>query len=129
MNRPNYVAVIFLRNNGIAEPIEVEAKNGFFNVQGRSYHERRDCVWRFGKDKMPLCIIPENGLTPFGTKEWQDRSMQEKFSELQDHVLKGIRHAEIVKVGGIEGPKMSTKAWIGIIVMGIIGFAILSNYI
>ncbi len=97
--KPSLVAIIFLRNNGRAETMQLETRNGFFNIDKKTYHERRDCTWVVGKDRIPLAIIPEWSLIPIGTKEWEDKPMLEKFNELQDHTLKGIRHAELVKVG------------------------------
>lgn len=128
--RPNSVAVIYLRNNGSAEMMRVETKNDFFSIKGskKSYHERRDCTFTVGKDRIPLAIIPEWGLTPQGTKKWDDKPMQEKFAALQDHVLNGIRHAELIKSGGGMGG-IDTKKAVGLGIMAIVFLAILFNYI
>lgn len=129
LKKPNTVAVIFLRNNGKAEPMEVESKKGFYSIHGKTYNEDRDCIYSLGKDKIPLAIIPEWSLLPYGTKAWHDKPMLEKFSELQDHTLRGIRHAELVKMGEGRESKLNAKAVIGIIVLAIIGYAVFSAYV
>lgn len=126
--KKNKVAILYLQNNGIAKAMELEAKKGFFTINGRTYHEDRDCIYRFSKENIPLAIIPEWSLIPYGTKKWHDKEMIEKFSELEDHVLRGIRHAEFVRLGG-EGDKkinMKNAVLIGIVV--IIGLAIATGY-
>ena len=127
--KPNLVAVLFLRNNGRAEALQLESKNGFFSIARKTYHERKDCTWIVGKDRIPLAIIPEWSLIPLGTKEWQDKTMLEKFNELQDHTLKGIRHAELVKEGMKDFGNIPMKKVImwGIIIL-IVGI-IFVNYI
>lgn len=129
LKKPNTVAVIFLRNNGIAEPMEITTRNGFFNIYGKTYHENRDCVYSLTKDRIPFVIIPEWSLIPLGTKRWENKSMLEKFAELQDHALKGIRHAELVKMGEAgEKGKLSAKAIIGFIILALIGYAIFTQF-
>ncbi len=123
------VAVIYLRNNGNVDLMETETRNGFFNVNGKPYHEDRDCVYRISKDKIPLLIIREWDIIPLGTKKWDDEPMREKFAELEQHVLKGIRVAELVKSGGgIEG-KFTTKQIIlwGLVLL--VGAVILMNFV
>jgi len=114
LKKPNKVAVVYLRNNGVAEFMEVEVKRGFFNISGRTYHENRDCIYRINKEGIPLAIIPEWNLIPIGTKNWDDKSMQEKFAELQDHAIRGIRHAELVRMGDKDYSKINVKGAIGI---------------
>lgn len=128
LKKPNMVAVLFLRNNSNAETMEVESKKGFLSIHGRTYHEDSDCIYRL-QGKYPLAVIPEWSLIPFGTKKWHDRDMIEKFSELQDHVLRGIRHAELVKMGESEGKKLTAKQMIGIGLALLIGIIVLVNYI
>ncbi len=131
LKKTNKVAVIYLRDNGRAEPMEliVDSK-GFFNVNGRVYHEDRDCTYLLGKDKHPFAIIPEWSVVPFGRKSWYDQPMQKIFCILQDHVMKGIRHAERVRTGEKgEGLKLNAKQVILYIVLGIIVVAVLVNYI
>ncbi len=128
LKKPNTVAVLFLHNNGRAEPMEVEVKKGFFNIYGRTYHENKDCMYSFTRERTPLAVIPEWSLIPLGTQKWNDQSTLEKFAELQDHVLKGIRHAELVKMGEREGSKLTTKSIILMIILGIIGIAVAMQY-
>ena len=111
--------MIYLRNNGIAEPMEVIAKKGFFTINNKTYHEKRDCIYTVTKDRIPLAIIKEWDIFPIGTKKWDDESMREKFSELEDHTLRGIRFAELVKMGDSDKPKLNMKQII-LIVLGII---------
>ncbi len=130
LKKPNSVAVIFLRNNGVAQPMELETKNGFFNIEGKTYHENTDCIYTIkDKERTPLAIIPEWSLLPLGTKAWEDHSMQEKFAELQDHTLRGIRHAELVKMGDKGDVKLNAKSLIGLGILAIIVIAVGVNYI
>ncbi len=133
LKKPNMVAVIYLRNNGMAEPIEIESSRGFFHIAGKTYHENRDCIYTvIGKDKarIPLAIIPESNLLPLGTNRWEDKDMQEKFAELQDHTLRGIRHAELVKMGDKGDKKpMTSKQIILLAIAALIVGAIVVNYI
>lgn len=126
--KPNKVAVLFLRKNGNAEPMEKETKNGFFDIEGGTYHERRDCTYFVGKDRVPLAVIPEGGFVPFGTTKWYERTMLERFSECQDHLLKGIRHAELIRSGGM-GVSPNVKKIIGLGLLGLVALVILLNYI
>lgn len=129
LKKPNTVAIVFLRNNGIAELLVLESKRGFFTIANKTYHERRDCTWITGKDRKPLCIVFENDMLPIGKKEWDDKELREKLSELQDHVLRGIRHAELVKMGEKDKANVNMKQ---IIIWGLavlVGGIILFNYI
>jgi hypothetical protein len=125
LKKPKKVAVIYLRNSGIAEPIEIETKKGFFNIDGRTYHERRDCTYTVTKDRIPLAIIREDDLIPMGTKQWEDKTLREKFAELQDHTLRGIRHAELVKMGDKDRGNVDLRKIIGFGILGIIIIAVL----
>lgn len=123
------VAVVYLRNNGIAEPLEVKSVKGFFNINNKIYHEDSDCIFTIAKERIPLAIIPEWSMIPYGTQVWHDKPMIEKFSELEDHTLKGIRHAELVKMGGGgEDKKINLKTAILIGIFLIIGLAIIVGY-
>lgn len=127
--KPKLVAILFLRNNGRAEAMQLESRNGFFSIDKKTYHERKDCTWIVGKERIPLAIIPEWSLIPLGTQEWQDKTMLEKFNELQDHTLKGIRHAELVKMGEKDPMNIPMKK---IIVWGLVilvGGIIIANFI
>jgi len=131
LEKPRTIAILYLHDNNRVEPMELEPKNGFFNINGKTYHERKDCIWTmtYGRDKIPLAIIPEKNLTPVGTGDWEEKTTQEKFAELQDHVIKGIRHAEMVKLAGDGDSKKLNKTVILIIIAVIIGIALLSGYI
>lgn len=126
------IAIIFLRENGIAQPMELEAKKGFFEIAGKSYHEDRDCIWRFNKGGTPLAIIQENSLVPIGTQKWYELRPQEnnidfmkrKMMECQDHILRAIRHAEFVRMGESDKKKMDGKTIIIIIIGLIIGISL-----
>ncbi len=123
-----FVAVLFLKNNRNAELMELKPKNGFFNIGGRTYHEQRDCIYTITKDRVPLVVVIENNLFPVGTKDWEEKTIQQKFAEFQDHVLKGIRHAELVRSDSERGPKMNPKIIIGFIIAAIIGYAMVSSF-
>ena len=127
--KPSKVGVIYLRNNGNVDLMQVETRNGFFNVNGKPYHEDRDCVYRTSKDKIPLLIVREWDIIPLGTKRWDDEPMREKFAELEQHVLKGIRAAELVKAGGGIDTKLTPKQMIlwGLVLL--VGVIVLMNYI
>ncbi len=122
--KKNKIAVLYLRNNSRAEPMEVESRRGFFEINDKVYHEQRDCMYIMGKERLPLAIIPEWSLFPIGTKKWDDQSMLEKFAECQDHTIRGIRRAELVRMGEKDGGKLNMKAAviIGIIVIIAIAF-------
>lgn len=127
--KPTKVAVIYLRENGIAEPMEVESKNGLFTIGRKTYHERKDCTYTITKERIPLAIIPEWSPVPLGTKIWEEKPMYEKFNELQDHVLRGIRHAELVKMGEKERGKISVKQAVIAGIVVIVGLALLTNFL
>ncbi len=130
IEKKNHVAIIFLHENGNAEPMEVMSEKGFFQIKGKTYHERRDCIYTLGKERYPLAIIPEWSLTPIGTKGWEEKTMQEKLSILQDHAIKGIRHAERVKSGEDQGGiKLNAKAAIGIAIAAVIVIAVIMSYV
>lgn len=124
LKKPNKVAVIYLRNNGSAEPMEVESRKGFFSIENKTFHERRDCVYTLSKERLPLAIIKEWDIFPIGTKRWDDEPMREKFAELQDHTLRGIRHAELVKMGDTDKKQINMKQAILIIIAIVVVVAI-----
>ena len=128
LKKPNTVAVIYLRNNGIAEPMEVEVEKGFFNINNRTYHADRECIYTVTKERKPLAIIKEWDLTPIGTMKWDEKSIQEKCAELQDHTIRGIRNAELVRMGDKDKVKVNTKAAVGIIILIIVVVAVIYGY-
>lgn len=128
--RPNEVAVLYLRNNGTAEEhIQKPNTEGFFNFNDKVYHERSDCKYSLGKDRIPLAIIPEGSLLPLGTKEWDDKSMQEKMQICQDHAMKGIRYAERVKMGESGPMNPNIKYWVLGGIAALVVIAIVWQYI
>ena len=130
LKKEKKVAVLFLTNNGQAFPMELEPKNGFFTIKGKSYHEREDCTYSMTKDRIPLAIIPEWSLIPLGTKEWEDKSLKEKFLELQTHAMRGIRHAELVRLSGEKGEgKINVKMLILIGIGAIIAFSVWQGFV
>lgn len=127
---PNKVAIIFLRNNGNADLLQKKAKNGFFTIHEKQYHENNDCTYNVTKDRIPLAIIREWDIIPLGTKKWEDQTMREQFAQLEDHVLKGIRNAELVKSGGGGlDSKITTKQMILWGLALLVGAILLVNYI
>lgn len=133
LKKPEKVAVLYLRKNGGAIGYDVETKKGFFEVEKKTYHIDRDCIYRLGKDRVPLAIIEEEGLKPLPTKEFYDNlhelnAFERKAAEYQDLVLKAIRHAELVKLEGRDGSKINPKVAIGIGIAIVIGFAIFKAY-
>lgn len=132
LDKGDTVAVIYKRENGNAEGMEVKAKHGFFNIDGKVYHERRDCthIIKIGKERYPLAIINEWGIVPEGTKKWDDKEDQEKCAICQDHIMKGIRHAERVRSGENMGDfKLNTKTIIVGVIMLIVLVAFLTSYV
>ena len=130
LEKAKTVAVLFLRENGRASPMEIKVENGFFNIEKKSYHERRDCTYIMeNKERTPLAVIFEWSVTPVGHKSWYDRSIQHTFAVLQDHVMRGIRHAERVRSGESGGDgRINTKTAILIGVGVIIVLALVLGY-
>lgn len=130
VKKDNQVAVLFLRNNSRAEPYILTPKDGMFEIAARSYHERSDCKYsvRFGKDIVPLAVIREKDLKPIGNKDWDDLSIEAKLAELQYHVIKGIRTAEIVRVEGND-KKMDMKTIVIIGIIAVVALVFLQKYI
>ncbi|KKL49763.1 hypothetical protein LCGC14_2312260 [marine sediment metagenome] len=129
IKKPNRVGVVYLRNNGNVDLLEVETRDGQFAINGKPYHEDRHCVYTLTKERIPLMVVREWDMIPLGTKKWDDEPMSEKFAELEQHVLKGIRNAELVKMGGGVESKLTTKQMIlwGLVIL--VGAIILVNYI
>lgn len=130
LEKADTVAVLYLRESGTAERMEIKTEKGFFNINGKAYHVRRDCIYILDdKEKTPLALIPEWCVTPIGTRGWYNQDEQEKVAKLQDHAIQGIRHAERVR-SGEEGNniKMNTKAIVLLVIGLIIGGALLFGY-
>ncbi len=129
LKKPNKVAVIYLRNNGNADLMELETINGFFSIGTKTYNEDRDCVYTITKDRIPLLIVREWDIIPLGTKKWDDDPMREKFSELSQHVLKGIKNAEFVRSGGGFESKLTPKQLILWGLAALVGVIVIMNFI
>lgn len=129
LKKPGEILVLYGRENGELEPMVMQPKNGFFNIDGHSYHERKDCVFRITKDKIPVAIIMSWKLYPVGTKGYDDIPEEQRLQEMQYHVVKAISNAELVRMGEGTGKKLNAK-WVMIVVVGlIIAFAFLKNYV
>ncbi len=124
LEKQEKTAVLFLRNNGRAEAFALSPKNGFYTIYGKAYHEREDCTWQFAKQRIPLVIIPENDIIPIGNVNWVEKKIKEKFLEIQTHAMKGIRHAELVKLSGENNKPFNVKAAVLICIAIIIGLAV-----
>ncbi len=130
LKKPNAVAVLYLKENKNAEPMVVQTKRGFFSINGKTYHERRDCTYTLmGKERTPVAIIHEWSMTPIGTKEWEDKEIQEKCAICQDHIMQGVRHAERVRMGEkMDGMTMTPKTMIVLGILVIIAIAFVAGY-
>jgi hypothetical protein len=125
--------IIYLRKNGIAEPMYVKTENGQFKVGDKTYHEREDCRYKLmmGKESMPFAVVPEDGIIPVGTSDYYaklDENIQKVVQEHQEMAIKAIRHAEIVRMGE-DGKKPDMKMIIIVAIIVIVGLALLKNYI
>ncbi len=127
--KTNKVGIVYLRNNRNADLMELETRNGFFSIEGNQYNEDRDCVYTVTKDRIPLLIIREWDLIPLGTKKWEDDDMREKFSQLSQHVIKGIKNAELVRSGGGIDSKLTPKQLILWGLAALVGVIIIMNFI
>jgi len=127
LKRPESMAILYLRKNGVAEPMYLTPKNEMFNIGGKVYHQRKDCKYLITKDKIPLAIIPEEGFIPTGNEEYyKDLDMQKRCSEHQDFAIKAIRHAELVRMGYDDKKtgKFNPKVAIAIVIIAIIVYAL-----
>lgn len=122
LKKPQNVAIIYLRNNGRAEALVIKSEDGLFNIYGKTFHEDTACIYTLGKDRIPLAVIQEWNMIPIGTKEYQDKSIFQKISELQDHAIKAFRRAELVRMSQErERGQLNWKAiLLGIIVLAIV---------
>lgn len=127
LEKPQMVAVVYLRKNNTAETLEVDTKKGFFEIDGHVYHTERDCMYSIGKERLPFAVIKEEGLIPEPNKDFYENLKKlngfERMCEtFQHHVIKAIRYAELVKMSGEENKmKLDPKIVIG----GIAGLVVL----
>ncbi len=128
LKKPESVAIVYLRKNGTAQLTVAEPRNEMFNIDGRVYHQREDCNFSAGKERIPLAVIREDGLVPEGTEDYynmeSDLDMQKRCADHQDYAIKAIRHAEIVRMGYDDGsnraklnPKIIIAVVIGLVIL------------
>lgn len=130
LKKSNKVAVVFLRNNRLADFKEVEARNGYFSIEGKNYHVDNDCIYSTQKDRIPMAIIREWDLMPLGTKQYEDDEMRNRFAKLESHVLNGIKNAELARTGGSGfGNNLTNKQIILYAIIGIVAVALIVGYI
>ncbi len=123
LKKPDTVAVVLLRDNGNAEPLEAKAIRGMFNINGKVYHEREDCKYtlNYKGERTPFIVVHENMLHPEPNKEYYERGFQKRMADLQDMVTRAIKNAEIVKVEGDSNSKINPK----LLIAGAIGLIIM----
>lgn len=125
LKKPESIAVLYLRMNGIAEPLYVIPKNGMFHIESQTYHVREDCRYLINKDKVPLAILREDGLVPEGTSEFWEREFQARCAEHQNKAIKAISQAELVRMGYDDNKmKINPKIIIVLVILAIVGYAI-----
>ncbi len=69
IKKPNRVGVIYLRNNGNVDLLEIQTSNGIFSIDGKTFHKDRHCVYTLTKDRILLMIVREWDLIPLVTKK------------------------------------------------------------
>jgi hypothetical protein len=131
--KPNLLPIIYLRKNGVAEPLYVKVENNIFKIGDKVYHDREDCRSKLlmGKESLPFAVIPEDNIVPVGTDQYYaklDENIQKVVQEHQEMAIKAIRHAEIVRMGE-DGKKPDFKLIIIIAIIAIVGLALLKDYI
>ena len=129
LQKTNKVAVVYLLNNNLVEFYELDTQDGKFSVNGNHYHVDKDCIYTTKKDRIPFMVVREWDIIPLGTKKWDDETMRIKFSELEKHVLRGIKNAELYKVGDNAPFKMTGKQMILWGLAALVIGAVVINYI
>ncbi len=129
LQKSNKVAVVYLLDNHLADFMELDTIDGKFKINNQEYHVDKDCMFTTRKDRIPLVIIREWDIVPLGTKKWEDETMRIKFSELEKHVLRGIKNAELYKVGDNNPMKITGKQMILWGLAALIVGAVVINYI
>lgn len=133
LEKPQKVAVLYLRLNGSAEDRIEDTRKGFFEIDGKTYHVQRDCQFRMGKDRIPLAVIEEEGLIPRGNHEFykklqQDQAFQKMVAKYQNDCITAIKNAELVRsLEDKAGSGFNIKVAIALGILGIIGYAIASG--
>lgn len=125
------VGIIFCRDSGIAEFIEQEEKDGMFSIDDKIYHTDLDCIYRTKEDKIPLAIIREKDMTPLRFTRSEEETIEERVSTLQNLLIKGIRHAELVRQGGTDfnSKQITMKQVILYCVVALVAGAVLMNFV
>lgn len=129
LQKSNKVAVVYLLNNHLADFMELDTVDDKFKVAGKEYHVDKDCIFTTRKDRIPLVVIKEWDIIPEGTKDWDDKTMRNRFAELEKHVLRGIKNAELYKVGDNNPMKMTGKQMILWGLAALVLGAVVINYI
>ena len=129
LQKTSFVAILYLKDIH-AEPLIQKTTNGFFTIDGKTYHERQDCTYtiKIGKDRFPLAIIKDNQIVPFGTKDWDELEIKEKYLACQEHAMSGIRHAERVRMGQSEDKPINVKMIILVVLGLVIAGAVMYGY-
>lgn len=122
------VAVLYLRESGIAELKYVKPNNGMFIVDGRYYHIVESCSYSIGKKRIPLAIIPEWSFIPVSKKEYEI-ILGAKYQDAQMLIIKSLENAEIVKIQqeGDHKKPADSKLIIGILIAAVIGLFVLNK--
>jgi len=123
------VAVLYLRESGIAELKYVKPENGMFIVGGRYYHINDSCIYNVGKKRIPLAVIPEWSFVPLSKKEYET-VLGSKYQDAQLLIIKSLENAEIVKIHQDGNPKgkADSKIVIWIIIAGVVGLFMLNKW-
>lgn len=123
------VAVLYLRESGIADLKYVRPQNGMFIVDGRYYHTTGSCIFNLGKKRIPLAVIPEWSFVPLSRKEYE-KVMGSKYQEAQLLIIKSLENAEIVKINqdGMPKSKGDAKVIVWILIAAVVGLFMLNKW-
>jgi len=122
------VAVLYMRESGIADLKYVKPENGMFIVEGRYYHIRDSCMYSIGKKRIPLAVIPEWSFVPLSKKGYKEHLGSEN-QEAQMLIIKSLENAEVVKIQQDGNPKGKTdgKLIIWILIAAVAGLFFLNK--
>lgn len=123
------VAVLYLRESGIAELKYVKPDNGMFIIYGRYYHINASCFYNLGTKRIPLAVIPEWAFVPISKKGYETE-LGSHYQDAQMLIIKSLENAEIVKINQDINPKRKadSKLIIGIIIVAVIGLFFLNKF-
>jgi len=123
------VAILFLRESGIAELKYVRPENDMFIINGNYYHTKGTCIYNIGKKRIPLAVIPEWSFVPLSRKNYEEK-LGSKYQEAQRLIIKSMENAEIVKINQ-EDPnkkkKADTKTIVILVIIAIVGLYFLQK--